>query len=570
MSAGLFELAIVVLLAAGLGIAAKLLKQPVILAYIIAGIVIGYFGFFHIGDKETFRIFSDLGIMFLLFLIGMEINYTSLRLVGKISVLVGLAQIVFTFIIGFLLALLFDFNFLHAAYISIALTFSSTIIVVKLLSEKKDTNSLYGKITIGFLLVQDFVAILLLIFLAGIQMGDGMIFKDIFITVVKGIVLFAAILWLGRKIFPWIFDRIARSQELLFLTSLAWCFLLATIVSKIGFSIEIGGFLAGLALANSSEHFQISSRVRSLRDFFVLIFFVILGSSLAIPNFSGLIWSVIVFSLFVLIGNPLIVLIIMGLFGYRKRTSFMTGVTVAQISEFSLILAALGLKLGHLSESVVALITAVGIITITLSTYLIVYADKIFNYFRPFLGIFERRRPKEDNFIDVEFNKPLILIGSHRTGQSIAFNLPKEDLLIIDFDPDVIAQLRKYNYDYLFGDIADEEIFEKANFKSARLVISTSPDFNDNLTLLSRLKLLKEINKGIGPRIILRAQDEKEAEILYNPPTGGGTDYVLLPHFTSGQYLGKTIAIDPEMKILEQLKEKDLEIIKKLEHRHDN
>ena len=563
MSTGLFELAVVVLIAAALGIAAKLLKQPVILAYIVAGIIIGYFGFFHISDKESFRLFSDLGIMFLLFLIGMEINYTSLRLVGKISVLVGLAQIVFTFIIGFLLALLFDFNFLHAAYISIALTFSSTIIVVKLLSEKKDTNSLYGKITIGFLLVQDFVAILLLIFLAGIQMGDGMIFKDIFITVVKGIVLFAAILWLGRKIFPWIFDRIARSQELLFLTSLAWCFLLATIVSKIGFSIEIGGFLAGLALANSSEHFQISSRVRSLRDFFVLIFFVILGSSLAISNFSGLTLSIIVFSLFVLIGNPLIVLIIMGLFGYRKRTSFMTGVTVAQISEFSLILAALGLKLGHLSESVVALITAVGIITITLSTYLIVYADKIFNYFRPFLGIFERRRPKEDNFIDVEFNKPLILIGSHRTGQSIAFNLPKEDLLIIDFDPDVIAQLRKYNYDYLFGDIADEEIFEKANLKNARLVISTSPDFNDNLTLLSRLKLLKEINKGIGPRIILRAQDEKEAEILYEQ----GTDYVLLPHFTSGQYLGKTIAIDPEMKILEQLKEKDLEIIKKLGHR---
>jgi len=317
-----------------------------------------------------------------------------------------------------------------------------------------------------------------------------------------------------------------------------------------------------LALANSSEHFQISSRIKSLRDFFILIFFAVLGSSLVLSGFSGLTLPIIVFSIFVLIGNPLIVLIIMGVMGYRKRTGFMCGVTVAQISEFSLILAALGLKLGHLNESVVALITAVGVITITLSTYLILYADKIFPRFSRFLSIFERRRLKENEFSEKKFHKPIILVGSHRTGQSIAFNLPKEDLLIIDFDPEVIAQLRRYNYDYLFGDIADEEIFEKAGFKDARLVISTSPDFNDNLTLLSRLKLLKEENKGSGPKVILRGKDEKEAEILYEQ----GADYVLLPHFTSGQYLGKTIAVDPEMKILKQLKEKDLEIIKKLEH----
>jgi Kef-type K+ transport system membrane component KefB/voltage-gated potassium channel Kch len=561
MSAGLFELAVVVLLAAALGIAAKLLKQPIILAYIITGVIIGYFGFFHVADKETFRVFSDLGVMFLLFLIGMEINYTSLRLVGKISVIVGLAQIVFTFIIGLLIALLFDFNYLQAAYISIALTFSSTIIVLKLLSDKRDLNTLHGKIAIGFLLVQDFVAILLLILLAGIGAGQKLVFSDIFLTSVKGLALFGLIMFLGRRIFPPLFHKIARSQELLFLTSLAWCFLLAALTSRIGFSIEIGGFLAGLALANSSEHFQIAGRIRSLRDFFILIFFVILGSSLMLSNFSGLSLAIIVFSLFVLIGNPLIVLIIMGLMGYRKRTGFLIGVTVAQISEFSLILAALGLKLGHISEDVVALITAVGIITITLSSYLIIYSEKIFIYLSRYLSFFERRKLREDGFGEKEFHKQFILIGSHRTGQSIAFNLPKEDLLIIDFDPEIITQLRKNNYDYLFGDISDEEIFEKANFGEARLVISTSPDLDANLTLLLRLKMLQT-----RPKIIIRGADEKEAEILYEQ----GADYVLLPHFTAGQYLGKTIAIDPEMKILEQLKEKDLETIKKLGHQHDN
>ena len=559
MDAGLFELAVVIFIAAGLGIAAKIFKQPIILAYLAAGIVVGYFSFFNLADKESFRIFSDLGIMFLLFLVGLEINYTSLRLVGRASATVGLAQIIFTFVIGYLIALLFDFNYLYAAYISIALTFSSTIIVIKLLSEKKDLNSLYGKISIGVLLMQDLAAILLLIFLAGVESSGSAISSNIFLAILKTVVLFGLTIYLGRKILPLLFDKIAHSSELLFITSLAWVFLMATLAGKIGFSIEIGGFLAGLALANSSENFQIAARIRSLRDFFILIFFVILGSSLMFSDFSGLFLPIIVFSLFVLIGNPLIVIIIMGILGYRKRTGFLTGITIAQISEFSLVLAALGFKLGHISENIVALITAVGIITIISSTYLSIHADKIFRRFSRYLDLFERKKIREDNSLGKEFNKPIILIGSHRTGASIAHNIPKEDLLIVDFDPEIITQLKKHGYDYLFGDISDPEIFEKSNAVDSRLVISTSPDLEDNLTLLS------EINKSLKdkrPKIILRARTEKEAEILYS----SGADYVLLPHFTAGQYLGKTIAIDPEMKILEQLKERDLSLMRKINH----
>ena len=559
MDAGLFELAVVIFIAAGLGIAAKIFKQPIILAYLAAGIVVGYFSFFNLADKESFRIFSDLGIMFLLFLVGLEINYTSLRLVGRASATVGLAQIIFTFVIGYLIALLFDFNYLYAAYISIALTFSSTIIVIKLLSEKKDLNSLYGKISIGVLLMQDLAAILLLIFLAGVESSGSAISSNIFLAILKTVVLFGLTIYLGRKILPLLFDKIAHSSELLFITSLAWVFLMATLAGKIGFSIEIGGFLAGLALANSSENFQIAARIRSLRDFFILIFFVILGSSLMFSDFSGLFLPIIVFSLFVLIGNPLIVIIIMGILGYRKRTGFLTGITIAQISEFSLVLAALGFKLGHISENIVALITAVGIITIISSTYLSIHADKIFRHFSRYLDLFERKKIREDNSLGKEFNKPVILIGSHRTGASIAHNIPKEDLLIIDFDPEIITQLKKHGFDYLFGDISDPEIFEKSNAVDSRLVISTSPDLEDNLTLLS------EINKSLKdkrPKIILRARTEKEAEILYS----SGADYVLLPHFTAGQYLGKTIAIDPEMKILEQLKERDLSLMRKINH----
>ncbi len=556
----ILELAIVILIAAGLGIVAKLLKQPVVIAYFFTGIIIASFSFFHFENREVFQTFSDLGIMFLLFLVGLEMNFPSIKSIGKAAIVVGLGQLVFTFAAGFGISYLLGFNNLQSAYIAIALTLSSTIIVVKLLSEKRDLNSLYGRISIGFLLVQDFVAILVLVFLSGFQNHGELVLRSVVFALIKGIVLFYAFLYLGRKIVPLVFDKIAKSQELLFLSTLAWSFLLAAIAShpKIGFPIEIGGFLAGLALANSYEHFQISGRIKPLRDFFILIFFVILGSSLAFSDFSQITFPIIIFSLFVLIGNPLIVLIIMGIMGYRKRTSFLTGVTTAQISEFSLILAAVGLKLGHLTTQVVTLITAVGIITIIASTYLIIYADGIFRRTSKFFSVFERKNLKEKYFDDGGFRKPIILIGFHRIGRSIAFNLPKENILVVDFDPEAIDILKKYGYEYLFGDISDPEIFERSNIKDAELVISTDPDFTDNLNLLKEINLLKEAGKKI--KIVLRAEDENEVEALYKK----GADYVIFPYFTSGQYLGKSIAFDAQMEMTEHLRNSDLETMRKL------
>ena len=553
MTAGLVDLTIILLIVAVLGIIIRFLKQPIILTYILAGVIIALFGFFDMENRELFNTFSELGIMFLLFLIGLEINYESLRLVGKTSFFIGIGQIIFTSIVGFGISQIFSFSLLHSAYIAIALTFSSTIIIVKLLSEKKDLNSLYGKISVGFLLVQDFVAILILIFLAGIQAGEGIVFKEILLTAVKGIILLGLMLFLGKKAFPPLFDKISKSQELLFLTSLAWCFGTAVLVSKTGFSIEIGGFLAGLALANSSEHFQISAKIKSLRDFFILIFFVILGSSLIGASFSGIILPMIVFSLFVLVGNPIIVMAIMGIMGYRKRTGFMCGVVVAQISEFSLILAALGLKLGHLDNSVVSLITGVGIITITASSYMVLHSEKIFGKISKYLSIFEKKNKREESAHDFEFRKPIVLIGAHRLGKNIAGHIKKEDLLIIDFDPNVMGEMKRKGYTVLFGDIADEEIADKSNMDSSKLIICTSPDFEDNMRMLSRIKPIRK-NK---PKTVARAENEIDAKEFYKE----GADYVIIPHLTSGQYIGKLIAGDGDFKALEQLKKKDLKLI---------
>lgn len=559
MVTGITEIAIVILLASVLGYLARRLNQPTILAYIFTGVIIASFGFFNFDNQEVLHTFSDMGIMFLLFLVGMEINYKSLRLVGGVSFLVGLGQIIFTFCVGFGIASLFGFEFLSAAYIAIGLTFSSTIIIVKLLSEKQAMNSLYGKISIGFLLVQDFVAILILLVLSGIESGGGFALIDFVITILIGLGLFGVVLILGRHAFPYIFSKIARSQELLFLSSLAWLFSLVAIVDNLGFSIEIGGFLAGLALANSSEHFEISSRVKPLRDFFIVVFFAILGSSVAVVNFSGLILPIILLSLFVLVGNPLIVMTVMGMMGYKKRTSFMSGLTVAQISEFSLILAALGTRLGHVGDDVVAVLTAVGVVTITVSTYFIINAEKVFKFLSPYLDIFEKDITKEINLPEEGFSKPIVLIGHHRTGESITSDLPKEDLLVIDFDPEIVKSLKEKDYTAVFGDVSDFELFEKVDFPNAKLVVSTSPTLDDNLTLLSEIRGTKDQGKENYPKIVVRAKNKHEAEILYNH----GADYVLIPQFISGHYLGKVINDSEDLSALEKIKKRDLRLMNK-------
>ncbi|MDX1535707.1 MAG: cation:proton antiporter [Candidatus Spechtbacterales bacterium] len=549
MATGILELAIVIGIATILGIIAHMLKQPAFLAYIFTGVALAVVPFLHFVEHGIFEAFSELGIVFLLFLIGMEINYESVRLVGKVSLILGLSQILFTSLVGFAIAVLFGFSYLAATYIAVALTFSSTIIIVKLLTEKRETHSLHGKISIGFLLVQDFVAMLILIVLSGMETGDGITAASIALALTKGIALFVFMLWMGKKIMPPILDKIARSLELLFLTSLAWAIGVATAVAYAGFSIEIGGFLAGIALANSSEHYQISSRIRSLRDFFILLFFVSLGSSLIVADFTAMTLPILVFSLFVLIGNPLIVLVLMGLMGYRKKTSFMTGLTVAQISEFSLIVVALGRDLGHVPAEVLSLVTSVGIATIIISTYAITYSEKIFTKIESLLGVFERKVLNKHALPD-SIARPVTIIGGHRIGHNIATAFPKEKILIIDFDPDIVHHLQEEDYSVLFGDISDDEIQEHAELHNTDMIISTAPDFEANAEILELAK-----NHEKDQLIVVRAETERDAKFFYNK----GADYVILTHLTAGQSLGRQIAENYSKEHIKKLKEADLE-----------
>jgi len=549
----LVELAILLVIASFLGIIFRILKQPLVLAYLTTGILIGAFGFLRLEDGDVIEVFSALGIMFLLFLVGMEMDYAAIKKTGKLSLAIGLGQVAFTALGGFVIAhLLFGFDFLSAVYIAVALTFSSTVIIIKLLSDKGNLTSLHGRAAIGLLLVQDLVVILILIVLNAIELGEGVGVWAILRTIFIGIGLFGLMLFLGTRIFPYLFRKIANSQELLFLISLAWLLAFAIVVKQLGFSIEIAGFLAGVALANSSEKYHIANKIKPLRDFFILVFFVFLGSLMIISDFEGLLTPIIVFSLFVLIGNPLIVMVIMGLMRYKKRTGFLTGVTVAQISEFSLIFATLGLALGHITDQVFALVVAVGVITITLSTYLILYAEKIFPIISKPLSFFERNNTHEEQG-DFGISRPIILIGANRIGRGMMNYIKKENLLVIDFDPLVTDYLKNKNIDRIFADTKDPHLFEELNLEKTKLVVSTSPQLDDNLNLVQRIK---DIDSNI--KVITRAEAEEEAVVLYNQ----GSDYVLLPHSLSGKYLGKIINSGTKFSKLEKLRKKEIKLLK--------
>jgi Kef-type K+ transport system membrane component KefB len=533
------EITVVIVIATLLAIVFRFFKQPPILAYILTGILLGPVGLFHIESEEVLTTMGQFGITFLLFMLGLELKLKDLKSTGKTSLILGVGQIIFTSLIGIGISLVFGMSMIASLYIGFALTFSSTIIVVKLLSDKKDLNSLYGKLSIGLLLVQDFVAILALILLAGLSGNGagGVSYLSFLEVIIKVVLLFIVVGYLSQYLVPKLVDKIANSSELLFLFSVAWAFGIAALISSpwVGFSIEIGGFLAGIALANSMEHLQIVARIRPLRDFFVTIFFVMLGMEMMFTNVHTILLPAVFLSIFVLIAKPIIVMSVLGFLGYRKRTSFFTGLIVGQVSEFSLILIFLGSRLGHLPQEIISLVTITGIITFVVSTYMIMHSNALYKRLKNYLSFFEFRHAKaEDTVLNQEFDDHTILIGANRTGQAIldAIKKSQSDIVVVDFDPDVISILQKKEIICLFGDIADSDIQEKVKLDRAKLIISTVADIHDNMLLIDSVK---HRNKKI--KIIVLAHTQKDAEYLYK----AGAHYVVIPHLSSGIHIAEFI-----------------------------
>lgn len=551
------EITSILCLASVLAVIFRWFKQPIILAYILTGIVIGPLGLINLQSRDLLQTMGDVGITFLLFMLGLEMKIRDFKSVGKIVFIVFIIQTIFTFLITYLVSIALGFNSVSAIYIGIALVFSSTIIVVKFLSDKKNLHSLYGKLAIGILLLQDFLAIGVLVFLSSFNSqaisNPLMIFLQVLI---KGILIFGAVGYLSQKVFPKIVEYLSKSQEILFLVSIAWVFGLAALVSSpvIGFSVEIGGFLAGLALANSIANYQIIAKAKILRDFFIIIFFVLLGIKMTFNISTSIVLAAIIFSLLALIAKPLIVMITMGTMGFRKRTSFLSGISLGQISEFSLIFVFLGGKLGHIDNNTVSLITAVSIIAFIFSAYFIGNDNKFYHLLHDYLNIFERKHGKKDEIIqsDKEMDNlkdHIVLIGGDQMGESVLDSLENmsREIVVIDFDPAIVNRFKDKNIHRLFGDISDIEIKNIARIHEASLIISTIPDVEDNLLLLRELKFKKS-----RATVIVTALDSIDAKILYKEKA----DYVVLPHLAGGKQLAKLL--EKDLNGLTSLKEKDL------------
>ena len=540
----------------------RLLKQPLIIGYILAGIIVGPYFLDIVTSTETIATFSQIGIAFLLFIVGLSLSPKIIKEVGKVSLITGIGQIIFTSVIGFAISMFLGFSFIVSVYLAIALTFSSTIIIMKLLSDKNDLNKLYGKISVSFLLIQDIFVIGLLMLISAFSGKTGI--TDLsFGVILGGILLAGGFILVSVYVLPRLSNFFAKSQEFLFLFSIGWGLGLAALFHYLGFSMEIGALIAGIALSMSPYHYEISSKMRPLRDFFIILFFILLGSQMIFLNVSQLIIPAIIFSLFVLIGNPLIVMILMGLLGYKKKIGFQAGFTVAQISEFSLIFIALGVTVGHVSNEILSLVALVGLATIAGSTYLVLYSDKIYPYLSKYLSIFERKKVKEDKPEVKDYE--IILFGCGGIGSELLQFLKelKNKFLVVDYDPETTSGLSKKKIECRYGDASDEEFLKELNLTNTKMIVSTIPGFETNLFLI---KKVRQINKDAI--ILVVSHSIEKTKILY----AAGATYVIMPHFLGGSHASMMIS-KHGLDVNKFLKEKEahlkqLETKKESGHEH--
>ena len=525
----LFDIGVILIVASIVAYILRYFRQPLIPAYIIAGLILGPLGLKIIEDVDIIRNISEIGILFLLFIVGLEMDVKKLKKLGLVTIITGFFQVVLTFLIGFFVAQRLGFDSLNAVYAGLIIAFSSTMIVIKLLHDKDELNTLHGRIIIGILFVQDILVVLALTILMGTTTFTLVAIIPLLLKV-TGLIIFAYLL--NRFVMPAVFRVAANSSELLFLVAVATCFFFALGAYMLGFSVAIGGFIAGLTLASLPYNLNIIGHVSPLKDFFATIFFVSLGLQLTFVNFASVVKPLFIFLALVVLLKPFIVLLILSLLGYDKRNAFVSAVALAQISEFSLILV---MSVGNVSQELFSLTILLGIISIGLTVYILKYEMYVYSFFAPMLALFEKLSKKHRELdYEVPDHKKIILFGCSRMGGTFlkSFQRVNKQALIIDFNPEVIDSLRKERVPCMYGDMGNKEILKRINFRHAKVVISTVASAEDNLRLLAYLKKVRS-----HATVFIAAQTLDESLTLYD----AGADYVLLPTIMSGYMMANML-----------------------------
>jgi Kef-type K+ transport system membrane component KefB len=551
----IFELAIILIISAAFALIARVLRQPLIPAYVLAGLIVGPIALGFVENSELIHAFSEIGIAFLLFVAGLEISFRKIKEAGlKKIAFIGTLQVATIFFITYFLAGFLNLTTMQAAYIGIILAFGSTMVDIKLLADRGELVTLHGRLVLGILLLQDLVAIIaIVVFTTG-----GFSTGPLLLAFGKLAAILAIAIILQRYVLNKLFKFAAKSTELLFLSALAVLFLFVILASVAELSIVIGAFIAGVSLANSPFKTELESRISPLRDFFAILFFVALGMQIVFRGVGErlLLLAALLIAAFLI--KPLITFILLRVTGYRPKTSFLTSLSLAQLSEFSLIIGALGVAMGVLDVSLFSTVILATIITMAITPYFIDYKEKFYKILRVPLSIFKFLPIKENLEYENNGDKEVLLLGAHRMGAVVLKELlkNKDKLLVIDYNPEIINALIKKKISCIYGDICSPEILNKINTDRLKTVISTVPGYEDNLHLLNKMK---RANKNI--KVVLTGARISEAKKLY----AEGADYVLTPKVIAGEELAEILHHrKPDFKEAKKEHMKRLEEIHKL------
>jgi CPA2 family monovalent cation:H+ antiporter-2 len=534
----LFDIGLIIFFSAVLAYVARFLRQPLIIAYVLAGLIVGPSVLGLITSTDEIALLSELGIIFLLFSVGLELDFRKLRHVGFATLLGGSVQIVLAFAIGFGVAAIFGMTGMLAVYIGLMMAFSSTMIVAKILSDKDELNTLHGRIMIGVLLLQDVIAVIALPFLG--QMSSFLSPGLAALIVLKCGALFAAAIAANKFVFPRILDYAAKRHEVLFLTAVANCFLFIGLSYYFGFSVAIGGFIAGISMANFPYNIEIEGEVHALRDFFSIIFFSSLGMQLnfmAIGSHFPLFITLLFLLLFV---KPAILAFTYLFLGYGGRTSAYIGLGLGQTSEFMFIIAAELFMLGSVTREIYSLLVGIVVISILLTPYMLGTRNAFYGFFSRFGAgrVIRMASPKSIRVLENPPEKALkghiVLFGAHRMGEKIVEYLKKSrrEFVVVERDPEIVKRLGGEGVHVVFGDAENDEMMGKIFLGKAKLLVMTIP--YPDVTSFVVAKARKQ-NPRI--RIFARAHNAADAEKI----SRAGADFVVMPEAISGEVLVKNI-----------------------------
>ena len=510
----------------------RFLGQPLLLGYIGAGLIIGPPGLGLIHDEGLIAELAELGLAFLMFIVGLEIDLKKLISSGRIGALAGTIQVILCSVIAYGAVLLLGFTGLPALYLGVASAFSSTMIVVKLLSDKSQLDTVDGRLTLGILLMQDVLAIVVLAIQPNLQDPSLL---PIGLSLLKGAALLIGALAVARYILPRLFQFAAKSPEIVLISAVSWCLLIGYFAVLANFSIAMGALIAGVTLSAFPYSLDVVAKIRGLRDFFVTLFFVALGMQLQVSSLSIVISAValsavVIVSRFITVGPTLYFL------KYGARVGILCSIATAQTGEFALVIAALGVSLGQIDSSITSVLALTLVITSTLSTYMIMANHTLARRAVAVLkrvGVDERPDPTS-GYDPHEGARDVVLLGFHRTASSLIHESQGtahgRDILVVDFSPEVHRGLRRLDIPVVYGDISHLDTLEHAGLEEAGLVLSTvSEDFlrgTDNVTLLRQVRRLNP-----HARVILTAETIDRARQMYD----AGADYVILPRIETAQ-----------------------------------